>query len=445
VKRAPQPGGTPADDLIAVVGIHLAPAHDLARRLGCTPEQALAVVSRSALDLVDVVAAIPETVPDRVGWWMARTRVLADDARAPRRGPEPAPAGGGVLGSDDSQQLLAGALERLDEPRRVALLLRDAYGLPAATVAAALFAGTGEDRDGAAALEVVAEARLALLSLVDGEPVPENAGHVPLAALARLDEDGKRNPRDAAARRHAATCASCRALADAQGRACLLLLGLALAGLDEDAHAEVLATVTERAGVLLPPGPPAGHRSERWPVSPLMAVTGVVLALAAGVGVGLLLSRDAGPVTLVQADGSLPPGTRLLSPSPAPSTRPTTVASVAPSPPQTSVFVYSSPAPPRRPERPAPATAVTLTPTSGPNGTSVQVRGSGFTAGASVRLAYLDAQGRATGSEAEATADAGGAFTAEIAAQDPAGQPGAHEVRARAGGRTATATFTVEP
>ena len=64
-----------------------------------------------------------------------------------------------------------------------------------------------------------------------------------------------------------------------------------------------------------------------------------------------------------------------------------------------------------------------------------------------MRLDYLDPSGAPTGSSTVAVADDGGAVTATLVAQDPAGTPGPHAVTATVGDATvpvASAVFTAE-
>ncbi len=448
--------GVSAEDLVAAVRVHLDRVHDAVRRLGCEPGAAVEVVEASAVDLVEVVAARPETVEDAVGWWFARARALG--RRVATRAD--LPLGGGVLSVDQDQQVLAEALDQLPERERVALLLRDSYDLPATSVGSAL----GTDADGA--MELVGRARLAFLPLVDVEAalvVPSHQGD--LGALARLGEATSPAARDATARRHALSCDQCRAITDGQQRAHLLLTGLTVAALPEADRAGVLDRVEEVAYGLLPSSADlllAGHEDEGWEeeddepprlFSPLLALLALVVAGLAGIGIGLLVAHDGGPDSLAGADGSLPPGLRLASPQPPPKGSQASPATVQQTRPDTTVFVI----PPSPSPEPVPAPVVTtpaeaseplslsLSPAVGPNGTALTVNGAGFAPDSEVRVDYLDSAGTPTGSQAVVVTDARGRFTAELAAQDPSNVPGAHEVVATDGAQTARATFTATP
>ena len=447
-----------AEDLVAAVRVHLDRVHDAVRRLGCGPDEAVAVVQGSALDLVEVVAARPEAVEDAVGWWFARARALGRGGRA---ADEDLPLGGGVLSGDDDQAVLAAALDQLPERARAALLLRDSYDLPDASVGAAL------NTDAAGAMRLVASARLEFLPLVDDVPSPAVADHQgDIGALARLAEGGPVAARDATARRHSLSCDACRAVTDAQQRAHLMLGGLTVVSVPEADRAAVLSAVERAAYSALPTAEALVLRGreeqelelerDEWRTfSPLLALLALLLAALLGLGVGLLLSRDDGTTELAGGEGGLPAGTRLASPSPLPPRSTAPPRTVVAPPPQTSVFDVPPPAPSPSPlppppppspapsPRPAPAVpaAIATDPATGPNGTALTVTGTGWAPGVGVVLDYRDPLGAPTGSRATAVVDAQGRFTAQLTAQDPGALPGPHAVRATAGAVTAEAVF----
>lgn len=451
--------GVSAEDLVAAVRVHADRVHDAVRRIGCDPDAAVQVVEQSAADLVDVVAARPETVEDAVGWWFARARALG--RRVATRSAE-LPLGGGVLAVDEDQQILAEALEELPERERVALLLRDSYDLPASSVGAAL--GTSPD----GAMEVVARARLAFLPLVDDEPAPPVPVHqTSVAALARIGEGDQVAARDATVRRHALSCEGCRNVTDGQQRAHQLLAGLTVVALPEAERDGVLRRIEEQAYAALPSSAArlfeTDGEEEYWEeedeeprlFSPLLALLALVLAVLLGLGLGLLLSRTGGVGSLLgQSDqsGQDPTTVDLLTP---PSQAPQELASppVVQAPaPQTSVFVIPPPPPPPPPEptaEPEPTAAqdtlgITVDPASGPNGATLTVNGRGWTPGTEVLVEYLDPTDTPTGSQAVVLVDARGRFTAELTAQDPNNLPGEHTVRAGDGTRGAEASYEAE-
>lgn len=440
--------GIAAEDLVAAIRVHADRVHDAVRRIGCGPEAAVQVVEESAVDLVEVVAARPETVEDAVGWWFARARALG--RRVATRSAD-LPLGGGVLAVDEDQSVLAEALEELPERERVALLLRDSYDLPPTSVGAAL----GTDAEGA--MELVGRARLAFLPLVDDEDAPPVPAHqADLAALARIGQGGTVAARDATIRRHALSCEGCRAVTDAQQRAHGLLTGLTVVALPEGERSGVLSRVEQQAYAVLPSSADllAYEEEVYWDedeeprlFSPLLALLGLVLAVLLGLGLGLLLSRGGG--ILLGESGRAPEEVELLvPPSPVPQVLISPPVVQAPAP-QTSVFVISpspSPPPPSPTAEPSPAPAedeltLTVDPSSGPNGATLTVSGTGWTPGAEVLLEYLDPAGTPTGSQSIVVADERGRFTGELTAQDPNNLPGRHTIRASDGAQVAETSY----
>ncbi|HWG94767.1 MAG TPA: sigma-70 family RNA polymerase sigma factor [Mycobacteriales bacterium] len=454
----PRRPGVPAEDLEAVLRLHVDRVHDAVRRLGVDAATAVDVVERSALALVEAVAQRPERVPDAVGWWVAEARRLSRGARA--AAPD-LPLGGGLLSSDEDQLVLAEALEELPEDERLALLVRDAYRLPVATVAAAL--GTDE----AAAGQLVARARLRAVPLLDDEPAPPVPAHAgSLAALGRLGDSDRVAPADATARRHAKTCEACSAVVAAQSRVHLLLSGLAVVALPEAGRTAVLADAEARARAVLPAAAALELTEEEWEewddeprlLPPLLAALGVVLAVVLGTGTGVLLSRGASavlpassgvlpavPLPPVEVPAPLTVGTDLPPPPPVPEPRTTVFVlpprTTPPAPPPTTAPPSASPSPSASATSSPGAAALVVDPASGPNGQVLTVRGSGWTPGGRVVLEYLDPAGRPTGSRTSAVVDDDGAFTAELVARNPAGIPGRHSVRASDGSRVRSAPY----
>lgn len=443
--------GVSAEDLVAVVRVHVDRVHDAVRRLGCGPRAAVDVVETSALDLVDVVAGHPETVQDAVGWWFARARALGHEAAA---GTVEPPVGHGLLAVDAEQSRVAAALEDLPEEQRVPLLLRDSYDLPPSSVGAAL----GVDAD--AAMALVARARLALLPLLDDAPAPELPDHQEdPAALGRLGEGRPVAARDAGARRHALSCDGCRRVVDAQERAHHLLAGLTVVALDDAERQALLSRVEQasyaalptRSALVLRGREPGRADGSARTLSPGAALLAIALAVALGLGAGLVLSRERQAVEPVGAQDPLPPGVALVSPPPEPTATPASPPTATAPAPATSVFTVPSPSPPPSPA-PSPAPApppveelgIALDPTSGPNGQTIAVVGVGWPPGEEVAVDYLDSLGEPTGSRATAVADAQGRFRTELAALDPSSVPGPHAVLAAAGDAQAEATYDVQ-
>jgi hypothetical protein len=440
--------GVSAEEVVAVVSVHLDRVHDAVRRLGCDPEAAVEVVETSALDLVDAVAERPETVVDAVGWWLRHARELGwrVGAGAASAG-DPLPVGGGLLSADDDQVVLSEALEELPEHERAALLLRDSYDLPTASVATAL--GT----DPEAATEVVGRARLAFLAEADDEPAPPVPAHAgPLAVLARLGEGGQVMRSDATTRRHARSCSDCSGVVDAQRRAHLLLAGLTVVALPPAERAAVVQRVENHALAVLPTTAALLVADDQeWDdeelrdrsFSPLLMTLGLVLATLLGIGLGVAIDRLEAPGLDRQeaAVNVLPPVTAppVLSPAPG------SVPSRSPEPTQPPrVFEIPSPTPSPAPTTAPPAQPTLLVePASGPHGASLTVRGTGWEPGGQVQLLYLSAEGTPTGSAATVPADERGVFQGQLIANDPARAPGRHLVRADDGTRSATAPYDV--
>jgi DNA-directed RNA polymerase specialized sigma24 family protein len=441
-----------AEDVSAAVRIHADRLHDFARRLGCSPTAAVEVAETSALDLVEAVATAPNTVPDLVGWWFGRARALSRRVQDTEHQP---PLGGGVLSADRDQAVLAETLDTLPERERVALLLRDSYALPALSVAVAL----GTDAD--AAMETVGRARLAFLAAVGDEDVLPTSGHaVQLGALARLAEGGPVAASDATARRHAQACAMCRSVSDAQARAHQMLAGLTVVALPEELRSGVLGRVDAQARAALPLAselvladdeelldePPS-----RWAM-PLYALLGLIAAVLVGTVLGLILSRG-GSGGSSASSGSGPAVEPEVTPTPSRtgSPLPTTFPTASTNPSPTVFIVTPSPSPggagagsPTPTGAPEPATeplTLTADPTSGPNGTTVTLQGTGWLPRSTVSVDYLDPLGRQTGSRTSATVDARGRFTATLSAQDPANLPGRHTIRATDQTQTLSTTF----
>lgn len=439
-----------SEDVLAAVRVHADRVHDAVRRLGCSPVAALAVVEQSAFDLVDVVARQPGSAADLVGWWFARARALGQRAAD---GEPDLPLGGGLLAADEDQAVIAEALEQLAERERVGLLLRDSYALPEQSVAAAL--GTSAD----AAMDVVARSRLSLLAALDRESIPSLEVHVQnLPALTRLAEGGNVAARDATTRRHVQSCDGCTSLVASMERAHLLLAGLTVAALPDGEREALLSRVEERARAALPssasllPGDGPEDEEEDLPrrlLTPLVAFLLLGLAVLTGLGLGVLLSRGVGSTAVAGSIGA-PPSSRprataaavqVSVPPPAslpplPSPR---VFTIAPSP--SPVIPSAAPATvgPASP-KPAPLT-LGLDPTTGPNGATLTVRGTGWPANKAVRLDYLDLLGRQTGSSIVVSAGPDGSFTTTISATDPTGLPGRHTVRGTNGTITTTAAY----
>jgi DNA-directed RNA polymerase specialized sigma24 family protein len=435
-----------ADEVIAVVRVHADRVHDAVRRLGCGSDAAVDVVELSAHDLVKAAAA--DQVEDPVGWWFARARVLG---RAEVGGEDDdLPVGGGVLGVDANQVRLAEALESRPEGQRAALLLRDSYDLPAASV------GTTLGVDAGTAMEMVGAARLGFLPALLGGEAISLAGHqADLGAIARLAEGGQPAARDATTRRHVQSCARCADALDAMERARRLLTGLTVVALPDDVRAEMLARVESRARQALPMAEPELDEEDwddepRRPYSLSLIALGLLAAIGVGIGAGVVASRGSSGVSTTaqqrpQVTAPPPIFVRLpLPPTPAPP------PSVSPTP--RTYVITPSPTPSPTPTIPTPTVDVTQTveptaptqtidPTAGPNNTQVTVTGSGWTPNATVTLVYVRSLGQGAGDTVQVQADELGDFTGVLRARDPGSIPGPHDITIDDGTTRNTVSF----
>lgn len=304
-----------AEDVTAAVSAYSDRLHDALRRDGCPPEIAAELVESSALDLVEA-ARQPDQVDDLAGWWFARARALA--GKATLEGPgaawaarSPVGTAGSLPSATPAERAVSGALARLSELERTAVLLRDSHDLSTVSVAVAL------QRTPASAADIVAQGRLRLLTAYGDPQIPGGSSDgldhtVDLGALSLLAEDSRPGARElgarsASVRRHAQACAACRAVLDAQGRARRLLVGLSVLALPDDCREQMLVNVRDRAAQRLPSAaavadgsemvgsevaPPASTAS---PLVPLWLVAvSLLLAGALGVAVGMLLPHGDG-------------------------------------------------------------------------------------------------------------------------------------------------------
>lgn len=432
----------PSEDLLAVVRVHANRLHDYCRRHGCTPVEAAAVVETSARDLVDAVAAGSFAVGEPIGWWYAqghrRVHQVVGGVRDELLDDPDDSAASNSTGSDSVVSLMeeapARALRSLSDEDRTLLLLRDSYDLEPVSVADAV------DLDLPEVFAVLAAARMHLLTAYDSRRVPALGRHdVDLPALGRLADGSPGLPGDFAARAHAAGCPTCTKVLDAQIRARRLLASMPVISLPDDERDDMLKRVARRTNDALPhrsvltAAAEVGyaHHRRRWPTVVAVALT------VAGVGGGLV-ALTAARESEQRALAALPIPT--VAPQSQPPSPPPTVPPVALPRPVPTVIVPPTARPVTPSVRPSPtaqplgALGLSVSPTSGPNGASLLVVGSGWQPGRRITLRYLRADGRtATGSTAAAVADASGTFRVQLVARDPRGAPGTHFVSAMNG------------
>lgn len=433
--------GLSAEDVVTAVRVHADRVHDAVRRQGASEQSAIVILETSAIEAVQRARSFAD-LDSLIGWWFARARALG--LQEPSSGGA-LPLGGGLLADDQQQQRLAEALERRPERERTALLLRDAYDLPAAVVAAAL----GLDPD--SAMVLVGKARLHLLPDVYDTTVPSLSGHpVDEAALARLAEGGPIMARDATTKRHAQTCAGCRPVVEAQDDARRLLAALSVVALPDADREHLLGLVERRAEAVLPDQLEIARLEAllaeadddplpRRLFAPIPILSALVLATLAGLAIGNLIADDNTGVFVARQN--LP---AITAPPPLAITVPRVVVSdPVPSP---RIFTVAPTTPP--PTTPPPTTAsagpasIAISAATGANGTVVTVTGSGWTDSVPVALDYRTVGGTSTGSQVFVTPAADGTFSTQLALNDPSGTVGPHAIVATDGVKTDTAAFT---
>ncbi len=452
-------GAVSADALYGAVRAHADRVHDFVRRQGCPPQASPGVVEDSALDLLAGAADDPAPVAELVGRWFA---LAGPRARQAGIGESWRPVASGPLASTAEQELLAAGLEQCDEGSRSALLLGDAYDLPAETVGAAL----GVDPH--TAWRLVGAARLQLLPHVFDGAVPQVPGHVDDDALAGL-AGGSVPAGDGRVARHVRDCDACTAVVQAQEDVRRLLAGLAVVALSDDARKAILERVGLRARAVLPAAVSALPQEyepdePRRLLSPGPVLLGLLLAALGGVGLGVLLSQP--HAVKAAAVGVLPEVTAspLVAPGAGPANASPAVSPAAAPLPTTTVFTYppiapsapaSTAAPPKTtpppPTSAAPATSappaltptVVVAPVAGPGGATLTVIGAGWVPGSTVLIAFLDPLGRPTGDSAATVASGTGRIRTTLQAGAADAAPGDYRVQAGDGTRTTRATYTV--
>ena len=447
-----------ADGVTALVARLADRAADLVLRTGVAPERVGALVETTAIGLVDVLAADPAAVTDPAGVWFAdlhrnAVRVRESDAAPPQR-----PARRRAkAGEDDPVQQVERALAGLDERRALALLLRDSYDLPWASVGAAL--GLSE-QDGAT---VVADAREQLLLAVDGTEPAELAAHgelsgISYATLARLadaDAIDQHDPLGVARAQHVRGCARCGEFLASQQAARRALAALPVRALADAEHERIVRAVEQHADSRLPSTTALEKQvADARPPSLLLAALLLVGAVGVGITIGALTADHAPD----QATPFVPSVSGSVTPSVTPSALVSQTASASPTVSASATATASSsavvttsarpssvhtatPVVPPRTSTSAPVAvqpAITLSPTGGPRGTVITVRGVGFTPGDAVTVTYR--HGLIGSSTGTATVAGDGTFSATVTASDPFA--GSHLVTARdQHGVSASTTF----
>lgn len=434
--------GVSADAFVAVVRAYADRVHDDVRRLGCTAAEAAEVVETSALGLAERLRVRPHEVRDLVGTWFRDARVYAERV-ASGVTPDDLAEGEGIVQRSSDDAAARSALAQLAERDRVALLLRDAYDLPYVSAGVAL----GLDQDATATL--VARARLRFLQLVGTDaPAAPDEHDAELATLSRLAE-GQLAP-DAAghAERHAAKCVVCGPLLSPLREARRLLSGLAILAMADADRDALIARATAVAERVLPSADEvAAAGDDPGRVLPPMALTtaclggafvlGAIVALAGG---DTSLSRSAppfdpgSPTPTVTATPTPTPTPTATSAPPSPTATRTTTPSRSPTPTAAQTFDWY-----------AGSERIVLDRSSGDNGETVRVSGTGWKTGEQVTIVYLNALGVETGQRATAIPNADGVFTASLVCFDQTNVPGPHRIRARnSSGQEEFATYNAQ-
>jgi hypothetical protein len=279
-----------ADDFTSAVRVYADRVHDLLRRGGVGSDDAVRIGEAEALDLLKTLLREPHTVVDLAGWWFGRALDAIEQD-----------GGAGAGGAIDAASVLAGtsgeagvraALATLPALERDAVVLRDAYDLPASAVAVAL------DRDEATASDLVTAGRLHLVAAYDDRTAPDLAGHigrarVDLASLSALADGSLESPRAAPLRRHTGSCPSCEDVVETLAKGRRLATGLPIVAMPDDAREHLLEQLATKAAKRLPSQAKLDQvvESDRYPgplVPPMLVVFAVALAVALGLGLALL-------------------------------------------------------------------------------------------------------------------------------------------------------------
>jgi hypothetical protein len=436
-----------ADDVVTAVRVHADRVHDLLRRSGCGVEESIEVCESYAFALVDALVNAPETVGDMAGWWFGRAldlgRRLGDAVAEPVDDQPAVEMPTSVLSGTSGEAQVRAALAQLPEQERAAVVLRDAYDLPPEAVAVAL----GRDVEWAATL--VASGRLRLASLYDDRPIPDLAAHsgrtpADLGTLGRLTDGSLPAQRSVPLRRHLGVCSSCEDVSERLTKARRLVAGLPVLAMPDEAREAMIERVAARAMTVLPSMDEVllaiEEEDETRPaVSPLVAIVAVVLALVLGVAVAAVTSSEAaGNSGLTQIPGdtvaspespafSVPAtptkAAKSAKPSASASATPTTTAS-----PTATAVATTAP--------PVADGVITLSPSSGPRGTRIDVTGTGWAPGVPVTVRYTGTLATSTDS---VTPNKSGTFTAHVTANGAL--PGTYTVSADNGTQTDSQRF----
>jgi len=425
-----------ADDAVAAIRVHADRVHDLLLRSGCGPQESVEVTESYAFALLDALVNAPETVGDMAGWWFGRALELGRRVGATAAEPTDE-VSSGVLAGTSGESEVREVLAALPESERAAVVLRDAYDLPPQAVAVAL----RRSEDDAATL--VAVGRLQLVSRYSHRPVPSLSGHsgrapADLGLLSRLADGTLPPARAVPLRRHVGNCPACEDVLDALAKGRRLCAGLPVIAMPDEAREAMLDRVAARAMTELPSVEAVLLAIEedddvKPAISPILVIAALVVALLLGVAVAALTRSSNGGSSLdtLSPTSSPSPITPSFSASPTPSASSSQSASPSPS---------RSRSPSARPSQSHTAVpvspAITISPISGPRGTSITVTGTGWAPGDNIAVRYT---GPVSSARASTNANSRGRFQITITASGLV--PGDYTVDASGSSGSASASF----
>jgi len=425
-----------ADDAVAAIRVHADRVHDLLLRSGCGPQESVEVTESYAFALLDALVNAPETVGDMAGWWFGRALELGRRVGATAAEPTDE-VSSGVLAGTSGESEVREALAALPESERAAVVLRDAYDLPPQAVAVAL----RRSEDDAATL--VAVGRLQLVSRYSHRPIPSLSGHsgrapADLGLLSRLADGTLPPARAVPLRRHVGNCPACEDVLDALAKGRRLCAGLPVIAMPDEAREAMLDRVAARAMTVLPSVEAVLLAIEedddvKPAISPILVIAALVVALLLGVAVAALTRSGGGGSSLdtLSPTSSPSPITPSFSASPTPSTSSSRSASPSPS---------RSRSPSARPSQSHTAVpvnpAITISPVSGPRGTTIIVTGTGWAPGDNIAVRYT---GPVSSARASTNANSRGRFQITITASGLV--PGDYTVDASGSSGSASAAF----
>jgi DNA-directed RNA polymerase specialized sigma24 family protein len=280
-----------ADDFTAAVRVYADRVHDLLRRGGVGPADAVRIEAAEAVALLDALVRRPGAVVDLAGWWFARA-LAAVEQDTSAHAPATAGDASSVLAGTSGEAGVRAALVTLSTVQRDAVLLRDVYDLPISAVAVALGLDPTEAR------ELVTAGRLQLVASYDDRAVPDLSGHVgravvDLVSLNGLADGSLESHPAALLRRHTGSCSACEDVVETLAKGRRLAAALPIVAMPDESREQLLDLVATKSAKRLPSRQKLQRvlDADRDPgplVSPLLVVIAVAMAVALGLGLALL-------------------------------------------------------------------------------------------------------------------------------------------------------------